>query len=131
MTGDAGTPPPPANDPMKGFRGVMAGALIMQAIVLGLALLVVADLGAGVTSWQGWSLMGVIAALLASCGVLRHRGTVPVVLLLQGALIAFFGALPAVGVVGVVFLGVWIYMLWLRREVARRMAEGRLPGQQA
>ena len=53
-----------------------------------------------------------------------------VVVLLQGALIAFFVALPAVGVVGLLFLGVWIYMLWLRREVARRMAEGRLPSQQ-
>jgi heme O synthase-like polyprenyltransferase len=36
----------------------------------------------------------------------------------------------ALGVVGVVFALVWVYVLWVRRDVARRIAEGSLPGQQ-
>ncbi|MDV6012035.1 DUF4233 domain-containing protein [Haloechinothrix sp. LS1_15] len=121
----------PIKDPMRSFRGVMAGALILQVIVVGLALLVVADLGEGVTSWQGWALFGVLAGLIACCGLLRYRWVVAVVFVLQAVLVAFLPALPAIGVVGLLFAGAWIYMLWLRRVVARRMAEGTLPGQQA
>jgi hypothetical protein len=33
-------------------------------------------------------------------------------------------------VVGVLFGLVWAYLLWLRRDVAQRIAEGTLPSQQ-
>lgn len=127
-TGDA--PPPPAKDPLKSFRGVMAGALILQAIFLALALPVVENLGHGIGSAQGWAVGGVVGALIVCCGLLRWRVTIGVVLALQIVLIGFFLTLPAVGVIGLVFLGVWAYMLWLRHDVTTRMAEGRLPSQQ-
>lgn len=34
------------------------------------------------------------------------------------------------GVIGVIFGLVWAYLLWLRKDLLKRMAEGRLPAQQ-
>jgi Protein of unknown function (DUF4233) len=121
---------PPAKDPMKSFRGVMAGALIMEAITVGLAVPVVARLGGGVGTVSGWSVIAIAVALVLCCGVLRRPWIVPVILALQVGLIAFFVTLPAVAVIGLLFLAFWLWALWLRRDVARRMAEGRLPSQQ-
>ncbi|MFI9456802.1 DUF4233 domain-containing protein [Amycolatopsis sp. QT-25] len=124
------TPKPPAKDPMKSFRGVMAGSLIMEGITVALALPVVAKLGGGVGSLTGWSVIVIAVALIALCGFLKKPWAVPAVLVLQVALIAFFVALPAVAILGVVFLGIWLWLLWLRKDVARRMAAGTLPSQQ-
>ncbi|MGH3517569.1 MAG: DUF4233 domain-containing protein [Haloechinothrix sp.] len=124
------TPQAQAPDPLKSFRGVVAGTLIIEAIVVALALPVVAKLGGGIGSGQGWSVLAIVAVLIVCCGLLRRPWTMPVVLVLQVVLIAFFLTLPALGIIGVIFLGVWLYLLWLRRDVARRLAEGRLPSQQ-
>lgn len=124
------TPKPPAKDPMKSFRGVLAGTLVLEAIVVALALPVVTQLGSGITSLQGWGVIAIALALLACCAVLRRRGTVWVIMALQVALIAFVAALPSVAVVGILFLGVLLWLFKLRRNVATRMAAGTLPSQQ-
>jgi hypothetical protein len=121
---------PPAKDPMKSFRGVMAGALILEAITVGLAVPVVAGLGGGVGTAGGWVVIAVAVALVMCCGFLRRNWIVAVILALQLALIALVVTLPAVTVIGVVFLAFWLWALWLRRDVARRMAAGLLPSQQ-
>ena len=57
-----------APDPAKGLRGVMAATLLLEAIVVGLALLWVAKLGGGVSSFAGW-VVGLLAlAMLAAAG---------------------------------------------------------------
>lgn len=124
------TPRPPAKDPMKSFRGIIAGTLILEAIVVALALPVVANLGAGITSATGWAIIAIAVAHVLLCGLLKRSWALPVVLLLQAALIAFFFVLPAASIIGILFLAIWLWLLWLRRDVARRMAEGRLPSQQ-
>jgi hypothetical protein len=121
---------PPEKDPMKSFRGVMAGALVLEAITVGLAVPVVARLGGGVSSVGGWAVIGVALALVACCGLLGRSWIVPVILALQFGLIAFVASQVAIGIIGLLFLAFWLWALWLRRDVARRMAQGRLPGQQ-
>lgn len=121
--------PAPPKDPMKGFRGVMSGMLIMEAITVGLALPVIHKLGGGLSSAQGWAAVAIAVALVLSCGFVRRPWITWVVLGLQVALIAFFVTLPALGVIGVVFLAAWLYLFRVRREVARRMAAGTLPSQ--
>ncbi|GAA3560036.1 DUF4233 domain-containing protein [Amycolatopsis ultiminotia] len=120
----------PAKDPMKGFRGVLSGTLIMEAITVALALPVVAKLGGGVTSFTGWTVIAIAVALIVLCGMLKHRWAVPVVLVLQLALIAMAFVLPAIAILGVLFLAAFVWFLWMRREVARRMAAGTLASQQ-
>lgn len=123
-------PQPPPKDPMKSFRGVQAGTLVIEAIVVALALPVVAQLGNGLTSFQGIVVLTIVAALVACCAFLRRPWTVWAVLALHGGLVAFVFALPSIAIVGVVFLAVWLWLIWLRRQVAIRMAEGTLPAQQ-
>lgn len=124
------SPRPPQKDPMKSFRGVMAGALIMEGITVGLAVPVVARLGGGVGSVGGWAVIAIAIALVACCGLLGRSWIVPVILVLQLGLIAFFVSQAAIGIIGLLFLAFWLWALWLRRDVARRMAQGRLPSQQ-
>ncbi len=122
------TQPP---DPMRGIRGIFAMTLILEAIVVGLALLVLPKFGDG-PSGVGFAVIGGLAvAMVLASGLQRRPWGLAVALVLQVAMIvAGFVLVPALGVMGVVFAVVWGFLLWLRREVARRMAAGELPAQQ-
>lgn len=121
---------PKPKDPMKGFRGVMSGTLIMEAITVALALPVVNKLGGGISTGTGWTVIAVAVVLLLTCGFVKRTWAVPLILALQAVLIALVFWLPAIAVLGVIFLAVWLWLLWLRRDVARRMAAGTLASQQ-
>jgi hypothetical protein len=109
-------------DPWKGLRGVMAGTLFMEAIVVALALPVVAKLGGGVSSTAGW-VVGLLAlAMLLAAFVQRRPWGLPVALTLQLAMIACWPLVPALGALGILFALVWTYFLWLRHDLARRLA---------
>jgi hypothetical protein len=119
-----------APDPMKGFRGVAAGTLILEVIVVGLSLLVVQRAPGGLASGAGLLAGGFILALILVCGLLKHSWSTWLVIAIQVAMIASIVVLTELGVVGIIFGLVWTYLFYLRRDVAKRMAEGRLPSQQ-
>ncbi|WP_433269689.1 DUF4233 domain-containing protein [Actinosynnema sp. CS-041913] len=125
------TAPAPKKDPMKAFRGIMAGTLILEAIVVALALPVVVNLGGGIGTGTGYLVLALIVALIGTCAILKRPWAVWVIAVLHVVMIASWIAMTALGIIGVLFTLVWAYLLWLRRDVARRMAEGRLPSQQA
>jgi Protein of unknown function (DUF4233) len=118
-------------DPMKSFVSVMLATLVLEVIVVLLALPVVAKLGDGLATWQGVLVGALALVLLLTCGVLRRPWGRWVAAGLQVVLIGCWFALPALGIVGLIFGLVWATLLWMRHDVARRMAEGRLPSQQA
>ena len=124
------TPQPAQPNPLKGFRGVMAGAIVMEAITVGLALFTVADLYGGLNSVVGYLVGFDILVLLATCAFLRHNWTMIVIVVAQLVLVGCIVSAVAVGIVGLLFLAVWVYLFWLRREVSRRLAAGQLPSQQ-
>ncbi|GAB2861335.1 DUF4233 domain-containing protein [Lentzea nigeriaca] len=124
------SPAPLKKDPLKAFRGIMAGTLILEVIVVALALPVIAKLHGGVGTLVGWTAFGFIAVFIAMCAFVRRPWAIPAVVALHVLLIATWLLLPAMGVIGVIFGLVWIYMLWLRKDLLKRMAEGRLPAQQ-
>jgi hypothetical protein len=116
---------------MKGFRGVMAGTLVLEAIVVGLGLLVVQNLYGGLGTALG-ILVGVVSlALLVTCGLLRHPWSIALVAVLQLVLVGCVVAAVPIGMIGLLFAVVWGVLLWMRRDVARRMAAGNLPSQQS
>ena len=123
---DQPTPP----DPWKSFRGVMAGTLIMEAIVVLLALPVVARADGGLTVFRGGFLIGFAVVLVLLAGVQGRPWAIWVNLAMQLVLIAGFVVHGAVGFMGVVFLGVWALIAYMRAEVLRRQKRGLLPGQQ-
>ncbi|HEX5406510.1 MAG TPA: DUF4233 domain-containing protein [Pseudonocardiaceae bacterium] len=122
--------PAPEVDPMRGFRGVMAATLILEAIVVALSLLVVAKLYGGLNTAVGVVVGAVVVVLVVACALLRRPWAVYVIGAAQVALLCCFAGSTPVGVVGVLFTLIWGYLMWLRWDVARRMAAGRLPSQQ-
>ncbi len=124
----SGLPVAPENvrDPWKGLRGVMAGTLVLEFIVFGLALPVVWQFGGGVSS-VGFVVVAVLSVLmLLAAFVQRKSWGLSVAIALQIAMVVCFVVHPTIGGVGLMFLAIWGYMLYLRRDVANRMREGRL-----
>ena len=62
--GPRGTGHDPSVDPWKGLRGVMAGTLVMEAIVIGLVLTVIARIDDG-AHFQTWKIVYVSALAIA------------------------------------------------------------------
>lgn len=128
-------PPPPdpaasaAPDPWRSFRGVMAGTLILEAIVVLLALPVVGRIGGGLTAASGGYLVGLAVLLVLLTGVQGRPWAIWVNLAMQAVLIAGVVVHGAIGFIGVVFLVVWLLIAYLRAEVLRRQKRGLLPGQ--
>ncbi len=121
---------PAAPDPWKSFRGVMAGTLILEAIVVLLALPVVSVFEGGLTAFTGTYLIGFAVVLILLAGLQGRPWAIWVNLGIQVVLIAGWIVSGAVGFIGLVFTGVWVLIWYLRSEVKRREARGLLPGQQ-
>ncbi|MCF8569493.1 DUF4233 domain-containing protein [Gordonia sp. HY002] len=120
---------PPATDPWKGFRGVMAGTLILEVIIVLLAFPIVAKIGGGL-SWGSGLLLGALTvAFIALSGMCSRSWALPTILALQ--LVLIVGGLFhwSLAVIGVIFLCVWVYIAYIRRDVARRIEHGLLPSQ--
>jgi hypothetical protein len=128
MTDQPGTPAAP--DPWKSFRGVMAGTLILEAIVVLLALPVVSTADGGLTAVTGSYLIGLAVVLVLLAGLQGRPWAIWVNLGIQLVLIAGWAVSGAVGFIGLIFAGVWLLILYLRSEVKRREEHGLLPGQQ-
>ncbi|TCK21034.1 DUF4233 domain-containing protein [Pseudonocardia endophytica] len=122
---------PPPTDPMKGIRGIFAATLILESIVVLLALLVLPKFGEGATA-AGVTTMVVIAlAMIVASGLQRRPRGLQIALALQVVtIVAGFWLVTALGIMGLVFALVWAILLWMRYDVGKRMAEGRLPSQQ-
>jgi Protein of unknown function (DUF4233) len=110
-------------DPLRSFRGVIIAALILEGVVVLLALPVVAKLGAGLATWQGILVGALALALFLACGAAGRPWGMGLALGLQAVMIACWFAVPALGILGVIFALVWVCLLWFRRQVARRVAQ--------
>jgi len=113
---------------MRGLRGIFAGRLVMEAIVVGLALLVVGRLGGGRGGPAGWYTAGLALAMVAGACVQRRPWGLGLALALQLAMVAGWFAHPALGGLGLLFVGVWGYLLYVRWAVSRRTSNVRQQG---
>ena len=109
-------------DPHRGLRGIFAATLVMEAIVVGLALLVVGRFSGGLGGPAGWYTVGLAVAMLVAAFAQRRPWGVGLALALQVAMVAGWFAHPALGAVGLLFVLVWGYLLHLRTEVLRRLS---------
>lgn len=120
---------PPTTDPWKGFRGVVAGTLVLEAIVVLLALPVVATVGGGLGWFSTVYIVGVAIALIAAAGVQRRPQAMQINIALQVFVLLGVFFHISIGMVGLIFGCVWAYLLYLRRDITRRMDRGMLHGQ--
>ncbi len=128
MTEQTGARP---GDPWKSFRGVMAGTLILEMIVVLLALPVVSAVGGGLTAWSTAYLIGFAILLGLLAGMQGRPWAIWANLGVQLLLVAGFFIYPVIGFVGLLFGVVWAAIAYLRTEVLRRERLGLLPGQQS
>lgn len=120
---------PPTKDPWKSFRGVMAGTLILEAIVVLLALPVVAVVGGGLTAVSGGFIIGLAVLMILGAGVQGKPWAMGFNITLQVLLLLGFFIHPSIGAVAIIFGIVWGYLLYLQKDIRRRMDKGLLPGQ--
>lgn len=118
----------PAKDPMKGLRGVMAGAMCMELITFLLVFPVVMQVGEGqYASAFNYTFVGVFCALCFVAMFLQKR---PWALWLDAAIqvvaIAGFIVHPSMGIMGVIYAVVWGYIFYLRKNLIERMKRGLL-----
>jgi Protein of unknown function (DUF4233) len=111
---------PGQQDPWRGLRGIFAGILVMEAIVVGLALLVVGRLGGGLGGPAFWYTAGLALAMVAVACLQRRPWGLGLALVLQLAMVGGWFAHPALGGLGLLFVGVWGYLLYVRWAVGRR-----------
>jgi hypothetical protein len=108
-------------NPAAAVRGVGAGALAMEAIVLLLAIVPLIKLAGHVTGFAIGAILALAVGCLVVAGLLRHRWAwyagagMQVALALCGV---FHLALLALGVL---FGAVWAYVLSVRRSVLGRI----------
>jgi hypothetical protein len=114
---------PPA-DPWKSFGAVMAATLILEAIVVLLAIPVVGAVGGGLSPASLGYLIGLAALLILLTGLQRRPWAIWVNLGAQAVLVAGFLVYPGVGVIGLLFTGLWLLIAYLRAEVRRRQEAG-------
>lgn len=123
-------PAPRGSDPERGFRGVMSGALILQAVTILLGL-PVASSGRELPGWELAVILGLALACVVACAFVKKKWIVPLVVGLQVVAIGCWVIHPALGVMGLIFAAVWGVLFYFRAELRRRAAEGLLPAQQA
>ncbi|GAA3242221.1 DUF4233 domain-containing protein [Pseudonocardia petroleophila] len=119
-----------APDPMKGIRGVFAATLVLESIVVLLALLVLPKFGDGATPLGVGLIAAVAVGMIVASGLQRRPWGLAVALALQVAVLLCGFLVPALAIMGIVFVLVWAGLLFLRRDVALRMERGELPSQQ-
>ncbi|KAB7754118.1 MULTISPECIES: DUF4233 domain-containing protein [Mycobacteriaceae] len=117
-------------DPWKSFRGVMAGTLILEVIVVLLALPVVSVFHGGLTPLSSGYLIGMAVVLALLSGMQGRPWALWVNIGMQFVLILGAFIDVTIGIVGIIFLLVWVLIAYLRSEVKRRQDRGLLPGQQ-
>ena len=117
-------------DPWKSFRGVMAGTLILEVIVVLLALPVVSVFHGGLTPVSSGYLIGMAIVLALMSGMQGRSWALWANIGIQFVLIAGAFIDVTIGIVGIIFLLVWLLIWYLRSEVKRRQDRGLLPGQQ-
>jgi hypothetical protein len=104
-------------NPAGAVRGVGAGTLVLEAIVLLLAIVPLTKLGGHLTG----AAIGAVLALVVLCvlvaGLLRHRWAWYAGIVVQVALFGCGVFHVALAVLGVLFGAVWGYVLYVRHSV--------------
>ncbi|NMN99687.1 DUF4233 domain-containing protein [Gordonia sp. TBRC 11910] len=120
----------PANDPWKGLRGVMAGTLILEVIVLLLAIPIVANIGPGLSAGSVVFFVVLAVAMILGAGMQGRPWALKFDLALQIVTIAGAFFHWSIAAVGIIFGCVWVYIAYIKRDVEKRIERGELYGQE-
>jgi hypothetical protein len=112
-----GGPPSGLRNPAAAVRGVGAGALVLEAVVLLLAIAPLVKLGVRHTGLTVGAIVTLVVLCLLLAGMLRYRWAWWAAAVLQVLLFACGLLHIALAVLGLLFAAVWGYVLSVRRSV--------------
>ncbi|CAM4023165.1 DUF4233 domain-containing protein [Corynebacterium belfantii] len=121
----------PVKDPMKGLRGVMAGTMMMEAISFYLVLTVIlrVDNGAYWTT-PNWVYVTVVSTVMLLLSFLQgKKWALGADIGIQVFALAGFFVHVSMGIMAIVYIAVWWYLLYLRKNLLERMKRGLLTTQ--
>ena len=112
-----GDRPSGLRDPAAAVRGLGAGTLVMEAVVLLLAIQPIRVLGGRLSGAGVAAVVGLAVLALALAGLIRRRWAWPAGGVLQ-ALLLLAGFLHwSLGVLGIIFAAAWWYATHVRRTI--------------
>ncbi|WP_412541941.1 DUF4233 domain-containing protein [Longispora sp. K20-0274] len=99
------------------MRGVGAGCLVIEGIVLLLAIQPIRIMGGSLQGLGVWAMVALSVLCFLLCGLLRHRwawhvGTALQILVIAGGYFQW-----GIAAIGVVFLALWLYVLNVKKSV--------------
>jgi hypothetical protein len=113
----------------RAVRGTLAAGLVLEGITVLFVPMTIARVGAGgISGVQLTLLLLLAAALFATAGLQRRRAGPVAGSVLQLAVIATGLMVPAMYFLGLLFAGVWGYLLWVRQEITRASDRTAAPG---
>ncbi|CAB0658531.1 DUF4233 domain-containing protein [Corynebacterium diphtheriae] len=121
----------PVKDPMKGLRGVMAGTMMMEAISFYLVLTVIlrVDNGAYWTT-PNWVYVTAVSTVMLLLSFLQgKKWALGADIGIQVFALAGFFVHVSMGIMAIVYIAVWWYLLYLRKNLLERMKRGLLTTQ--
>ncbi|WP_034649491.1 DUF4233 domain-containing protein [Corynebacterium vitaeruminis] len=121
----------PVKDPLKGVRGVMSGTMCMESISYLLVLTVILRVDEG-SHWTtfNWAYITVVGVAMMILAFLQFaKWAIPADIVMQ--VFALGGAFvhPSALFIAVLFILVWAYLLYLRKNLIERMKRGLLTTQ--
>ena len=104
----------------RAVSGTLAAGLILEGITVLFVPLAIARVGQdGISTTELTLLLLLAAALFTTAGLQRRRSGLVAASVLQLAVIATGVLVPAMYFLGLLFAGVWVYLLWVRQEITR------------
>ena len=113
----------------RAISGTLAAALCLEALtVLFVPRAIARDGDTGLTGARLTILIVLAVALFVTAGLVRRRAGIVIGSALQVAVIATGVLAGAMYFLGILFAGVWGFVLWVRSEIIRASARAGLPG---
>lgn len=104
----------------RAVSGTLAAGLILEGITVLFVPMAIARIGQdGISTTELTLLLLLAAALFTTAGLQRRRSGLVAASVLQLAVIATGILAPAMYFLGLLFAGVWVYLLWVRQEITR------------
>ena len=104
----------------RAVSGTLAAGLILEGITVLFVPMAIARIGQdGISATELTLLLLLAAALFTTAGLQRRRFGPVAASVLQLAVIATGVLVPAMYFLGLLFAGVWVYLLWVRQEITR------------
>jgi hypothetical protein len=104
-------------NPAGAVRGAGAGALVIEAVVLLLAIQPIRVLAGHLSGYGVASILVLVVLCVVLAGLLRRRWAWYAGIALQVLVVGTGVFQYALAVIGVVFAAIWLYVLYLRRTI--------------